>query len=140
MIILIDLLNLEGQLIWWLSLLKNKILLKSFLFIGFFWMLGEVIRYFLLLPISGSIIGMLCIFISLRLKWIHLKQVKLASDILLKYLTLFFVPYGVGLMTYYKMIETNLPLILFAVILSSALTLYVTAILIQKYGQEWKCI
>lgn len=84
------------------------------------------------MPIPGSILGMAFIFISLRLNWIRLDQVKTASDFLLKYLALFFVPYGVGLMTYYTILESDLEIVLSAVVISSIITLYGTAFLFQK--------
>lgn len=107
-------------------------MLKSFLLLGFFWGLGEIIQRLFYIPIPGSILGMAFIFISLRLNWIHLDQVKKGSDFLLKYLALFFVPYGVGLMTYYTVIENDLEIVLSAVVLSSIITLYGTAFLFQK--------
>lgn len=106
---------------------------KSFLFLGLFWGLGELIQRIFLLPIPGSILGMAFIFISLRLNWIRLVHVKKASDFLLKYLALFFVPYGVGLMTYYTIIENDLIIVVSAVVISSVITLYGTAYLFQKF-------
>lgn len=110
-------------------------MLKSSLYIFGFLIAGESIRYFFNIPIAGNIIGMLLIFMALRLKIIKLKDVKPASDQLIKYLVLFFIPYGVGLMSYYNVVANYWLPISVAVIVSSIITLYVSGILIEKFGK-----
>lgn len=108
-------------------------MLKALLYIFGFLLLGELIRYVFNIPVAGNIIGMFLIFVALRLKWIRLEDVKPASDKLIKYLVLFFIPFGVGLMSYYKLIAGWWLPIVVAVVLSSIITLYVTAIILEKF-------
>ncbi len=110
-------------------------MLKALLYIFGFLLLGELIRYVFDIPVAGNIIGMFLIFVALRLKWINLKDVKPASDKLIKYLVLFFIPFGVGLMSYYKVIAGWWLPIVIAVVISSIITLYVTAIIVEKFGK-----
>lgn len=111
-------------------------MLKSLLYIFGFLLLGELLRYLFQLPIAGNILGMILIFIALRLKLIRIEDVKPASDKLIKYLVLFFIPYGVGLMAYYELIADYWIPISVAVIISSLLSMYVSAIIMEKSGKE----
>nr|WP_257791357.1 CidA/LrgA family protein [Christiangramia fulva] len=86
--------------------------------------------------IPGSIVGMLVLFISLQLKIVPLHWVKPASDFLLKYLALFFVPFGVGLMEYFNLIKNNLMGMLGAIFLSTLFTLWITAWIFKQFKKE----
>lgn len=109
---------------------------KGVLLIFMFLILGEIIVHLLNLPIAGNIIGMVAIFIALQLKAIRLKDVKPASDQFINYMVLFFVPYGVGLMTFYDILRIHWIAIVISIILSTILTLYVTGIILQKFGKN----
>lgn len=107
-------------------------MLKALFYIFLFLTVGELIKNFLDLSISGSILGMIFIFIALKLKLLKIDTVKPASDKLVKYMVLFFVPYGVGLMSYFDIIKSHWIVISLATGLSTLITLYVTAIVQQK--------
>ena len=107
-------------------------MLKALFFIFLFLVLGEVVRHLLNIPIAGNILAMILIFIALKVKLIKLETVKPASDKLIKYMVLFFVPYGVGMMVYLDVIKTNWVSIVVATVSSTIITLYVTAIIQQK--------
>lgn len=105
---------------------------KSLVYIFSFLALGELIKYFFDIPIAGNIIAMILIFTALKLKLIKLSDVKPASDQLIKYMVLFFIPYGVGMMAYYDVLKENWIPIIFATLISTVITLYLTAITQQK--------
>lgn len=107
-------------------------LLKAFLILFLFLGLGELIRYFIEIPVPGNILGMILIFIALKAKLIKLAWVKPASDTLLNYLILFFIPFGVGLMSYFDFIKSYWIILSAAAALSTLITLYVTALIQQK--------
>lgn len=111
-------------------------MLRSLLYIFLFLVLGEFFVKVFRIPISGNIIGMFLVFFALKWRIIKLKSVKPAADKLLKYLVLFFIPYGVGLMAYFDLIATYWIYISVAVVVSSVLTLYLTAIVLQKFGKN----
>ncbi|HLT51930.1 MAG TPA: CidA/LrgA family protein [Arenibacter sp.] len=111
-------------------------MLRSLLYIFSFLVLGEFIVKVFHIPISGNIIGMFLIFFALRWGIIKLDQVKPASDKLLKYLVLFFIPYGVGLMAYFDLIAAYWLPISVAVVASTIITMYLTAIILQKFGKN----
>lgn len=107
-------------------------MLKALFHIFLFLAIGEFVKYLFDFPIAGNIIGMVLIFCALKLKLIKLELVKPASDKLVKYMVLFFVPYGVGLMVYIDVIKTNWVSIVVATILSTIITLLATALIQQK--------
>ena len=111
-------------------------MIKGILYLFLFLILGEIIVYFGNIPIAGNIVGMILIFIALKLKVIKLEDVKPASDKFIKYMILFFVPYGVGLMAFYDVIKLHWIAIVVATVVSTILTLYVTAFIQQKFGKD----
>jgi holin-like protein len=110
-------------------------MIKALFYIFGFLLAGELIRYIFNIPVAGNIIGMLLIFLALRLKWIKLEDVKPASDKLIKYLILFFIPYGVGLMVYYDIIQGHLIPISIAVVISTIISFYITGVIMEKFGK-----
>lgn len=111
-------------------------MLKAFLFIFLFLGLGELISYLIDIPIPGNILGMILIFVALKLKLIKLETVKPASDKLINYMMLFFVPFGVGLMSYFDFIKSYWIILIVAAGVSTLITLYVTALVQQKLEKD----
>ena len=111
-------------------------MLKALFYIFLFLILGEFIKYLFNIPVAGNIIGMILIFTALKLKAIKLEVVKPASDKLVRYMVLFFVPYGVGMMVYFDVIKAHWLTILVAAGVSTIITLYVTAIIQQKFEKN----
>lgn len=121
------------------NIIKPKRFLKgsvkmiiAFLIIFLFLGLGELIVYFIDIPVPGNILGMVLIFVALKLKIIKLETVKPASNILINYMMLFFVPFGVGLLSYFDFIKVHWIILVVAASVSTLMTLYVTAIVQQK--------
>ena len=101
-------------------------MLKALFYIFLFLVLGEFIKYLFNIPIAGNILGMILIFTALKLKLRKLVQ----------YMVLFFVPYGVGMMVYFEVLKAHWLPILIATVVSTLLTLYVTAIIQQKFEKN----
>ncbi|GAA5221210.1 CidA/LrgA family protein [Membranihabitans marinus] len=92
------------------------ILVRGFGIIVLLFFLGEFLAPFIPFPIPGSIIGMILLFTALKLNIIPLSWVDHASTLLLSFLALFFVPYGVGIMDSYQAIEQwSLPIVAIAI-------------------------
>jgi holin-like protein len=106
--------------------------MKGFCYILGFLVAGEILVWATGLPVPGNVAGMLLIFLALHSKLVKLSVVKPAADLLVKYLALFFVPYGVGLMVYADLLLVNAQAIAAAAFLSTFLTLWATAWLKQK--------
>lgn len=92
-----------------------KILQQLFIILGFTF-LGKLIQTLFNLPVPGSVIGMLLLFIALISGKVKEKQVALVGDYLLEILSVFFLPAGVGLMLHFNLIKhsvVSLVIILF---------------------------
>ena len=64
------------------------------------------------LPIPGNVIGMLLLFIALRINLISIDWVREAAELLLSHMALLFVPAGVGVMVYFDLISREwLPIV-----------------------------
>lgn len=74
--------------------------LRSFTIVLLFLALGKLFIHYSGLPFPGSIIGLLLLFTALSLRLIDYRLLMPATDFLLSYMTLFFVPAGVGLLQY----------------------------------------
>ena len=72
--------------------------LRQFLLILFISFLGELLKYFLPLPIPASIYGMVILFIGLLSGIIQLDAVKDVGKFLIEIMPVMFIPAGVGLM------------------------------------------
>ncbi|MBY5992872.1 CidA/LrgA family protein [Ferrimonas balearica] len=91
------------------------------------WLLGEALAQWLSLPIPGSVLGMAALFLFLLLRGGEPKAITVASDGLLKYLALLFVPAGVGVMVYGDdLLAAWLPATV-AVVVATLVTLAVSA-------------
>lgn len=74
-------------------------LLKQFLIILAISFVGELLKYFLPLPVPASIYGMVILFIGLLTGLIPFESVKDAGKFLIEIMPVMFIPAGVGLMS-----------------------------------------
>jgi len=79
-------------------MLQGLVLLLVFQFVG------EGVSRLLDLPIPGNVIGMALLLLALAVGWVREEAIREASELLLSYLALFFVPAGVGVMLYFDLI------------------------------------
>ena len=61
--------------------------------------IGELMHYFIPLPVPGSIYGLLLMLAALMTGIVKLEQVKETAEFLIDAMPLMFIPAGVGLMT-----------------------------------------
>lgn len=73
--------------------------LRQFLVILAISFIGEILKYFLPLPIPASIYGMMILFIGLLTGIISLESVKDVGKFLIEIMPVMFIPAGVGLMS-----------------------------------------
>ena len=85
--------------------------------------IGEGVRMFFHLPVPGSIIGILLLFLSFQTKLLKPTAIEDTANFLLNHLTILFVPAGVGLMQYYGAIKYTWPSLLGAVVVCSLVSL-----------------
>lgn len=80
----------------------------------------------------APILGIIFLFVLLQFNIIKKDWIRDICNLLLKYMPLFFIPVAVGVISYYKLIEENLVLILTNVIVTMVVTLIVTAIFVEN--------
>lgn len=72
-----------------------------------FSMLINTLTPYLHIPIPGSIIGMILLFLLLESGWIRLNWVEAGAAWLLAELLLFFIPSAIGVMKYSSLLEAD---------------------------------
>lgn len=114
-------------------------MLRGFFIILLFQLAGEVIQKFFHLVIPGPVIGLIFLLFTL----IYLRHIKLKSILNLKkdvmstgtaitsYLSLLFVPIGVGVVMHISYLEKNLYQVLGVVVIGTMLTVGLTAKLME---------
>ncbi|MBD1380187.1 CidA/LrgA family protein [Metabacillus arenae] len=98
------------------------------LLFGFYW-LGVTIQNILMLPIPGSILGMILLFCLLHVKWFRKEWIEGGSKFLVKHLALLFIPATVGLMDYLSLFKGNGIITIFIVLFSTGLVMVSTALI-----------
>ena len=94
-------------------------------------LLGEVMARLLLLPLPGPVIGMVILFIGLAVYGRVPDDLGVIAGGLLQNLSLLFVPAGVGVMLYARLMAENwLPLSV-AVVASALITIVVTGLVMN---------
>jgi holin-like protein len=101
------------------------------LLVGFAW-LGDVLKNTLQLPLPGAVIGMLALLIALMIYGSVPDVLARASQPLLSHMSLLFIPPGVGLFFLDQQIIQQWPAIVCALIISTAITLALVGILMQR--------
>jgi len=92
---------------------------------------GEVAARLLGLPVPGPVLGMLLLFALMFARARVLESVREPAQVLLRYLSLLFVPAGVGLMRHGERLRAELLPIGLAILVSTAATVAVTAAVFQ---------
>lgn len=88
---------------------------------------GELIALVLALSIPGSVIGMVLLFFALLISPRLMEKVEESSHQILKHMSLFFIPAGVGIMVSAAGVMQHWFAVVIAIIASTLLTLAITA-------------
>lgn len=99
--------------------------INEFLIIITISFIGELLNYFIPLPIPGSVYGLVLMFICLLTKIIKIEQVKHTSLFLIEIMPIMFIPAGVGLLTSFSDLK---PIIIEAIIITIVTTFIVMGI------------
>ena len=119
-------------------------MLRSIFVIFFFQLLGEFIKKFFEMRIPGPVIGLILLLVTLiflkkfkKTAIVNLKaDVINTSNYILSYLSLLFVPIGVGVVMHLSYLENNLFRVLIIVFISTILTIAGTAFLMEKINRK----
>ncbi|MGG0823871.1 CidA/LrgA family protein [Paenibacillus turicensis] len=99
-----------------------KVILQSTIFYAFYWV-GDAIQHSLHLPVSGSILGLLLLFVSLLTGVIRPQWIESGTGFFQKYMPIFFIPSTVGIMNYLDLFTGKGLMLIPIVVVSSMITL-----------------
>lgn len=107
------------------------------LIFGFYYA-GELISKGLSLPLPGSLIGMILLFVALQTHILRLDMVEDSAEFLLRHLPFFFIPAGVSLMSSFFHIQSIWLQILLVCMITTILTMGLSGYSIQKFMERKK--
>ena len=114
-------------------------MLRSLFIIFFYQLLGEAIQKFFEINIPGPVIGLILLlltFIFFSKKFTQskkiIKEISAISHQIINYLSLLFVPIGVGVVMHINYLGDNLFIIFSIIIIGTLATLVFTAIVMEK--------
>ena len=115
-------------------------MLNAIFIIFLFQLIGELIQKVLELNIPGPVIGLILLLTVLLLsnkynrKLVEDQKINLitSAENLVKYIPLFFLPVGVGVVMHLSFLEDNLVKVLLIIVLGTLMTLALTALLMEK--------
>lgn len=103
-----------------------------------FQLVGELLVRLTGLPVPGPVLGMALLLAGMLLLKRVPDSLRQASEGLLRYLPLLFVPAGVGLINHGLLLKQDLWVILVTLVVSTGLTLAVTVLVLQFLRRRWK--
>jgi holin-like protein len=97
---------------------------------------GEVVARSLGLPVPGPVLGIVFVLVALALRRTLLAALDPVAATLLEYLSLLFVPAGVGVMRYGAILHTSGVALAAALIVSTLIGLAVTALVLVAFERS----
>ena len=94
-------------------------------------LIGEGISYLFHLPIPGSIIGLVLLFLALQFKMIRLRHVSMVGNFLLANMMLLFLPPAVGIMDKFSVMAPYLLPIILMIIGAIVINVIVIALVVH---------
>ncbi|AAK78590.1 holin-like protein [Clostridium acetobutylicum] len=105
--------------------------LKQLMIILSAYFLGVIIQLVFNLPIPGTVLGLILLFLALYTKIIKVEMIEDICDVLISHMSFFFVPAGVGLMTSFGILKGKWLKLMTIVIISTILVWIVTAYVVN---------
>ncbi len=112
--------------------------LAQFLMILCFYLLGNWLKSWLNIPLSGSIVGMGLLFTFLLSGMIKLSWVEKMANAYIKHISLFFIPFTVGVFRYTGIFQLEGVKLVLTLALSSLAVFLVTAVIAQLFDLKSK--
>ena len=118
-----------------------KIYLQLLIIFGFSF-IGNVISNVFRLPVPGSILGMILLFLALQFKILEFRHVDEAGSFLINNMTILFLPPAVGIMDKFDVIQPYLfpivMMILGAIIINVSLIALVVGFIKTRYEGDYE--
>ncbi|MFJ8247168.1 CidA/LrgA family protein [Peribacillus asahii] len=114
-----------------------RIIVQIAILFGFSF-LGNLVHTYLHIPLPGSIIGLLSLFLVLSLNVCSVKWIEKGAGFLLAFLPLLFVPTLVGIIKYPELFTGKGVLILLVVVISTIITMIAAGKSSEVVGNKTK--
>ncbi|MEK4878852.1 MULTISPECIES: CidA/LrgA family holin-like protein [Paenibacillus] len=108
-----------------------RIIIQVFL-LYLFYLAGDYLQKQLHLPVSGSIVGLLLLFVLLLFRVVPVKWIEEGATTILAYLPLFFIPATAGIVNHMDIFSGRGLLLILILIVSSVLTIAAAA-----HSSQW---
>ncbi|MBX4261387.1 CidA/LrgA family protein [Clostridium estertheticum] len=95
------------------------------------YVLGTVLQLTLKLPIPGSVIGLILLFLGLPIGIVKIEMIEELCEFLLSNMSFLFIPAGVGLMTAFGVLKGKWIPFMVIVIFSTCVVWIVTALVVK---------
>lgn len=99
-------------------------------------LVGELLNYFLPLPVPASIYGLVLMFLCLMLGVIKLSDVHDTACFLIEIMPIMFIPPAVGLMASWDVIQANLVAYLIIAAVTTIVVMAVSGLVTQRYSKR----
>ena len=106
-------------------------MLREFMLIFTINYVGILLSKILHLPLPGTIVSLLLLFLMLQFKVLKLEKIENAGNFLLLNMTIFFMPPTVKIIDSYELLEKDLLKIIVIIIVSTFLTMGITGKVVQ---------
>ena len=106
-------------------------MLREFMIIFLINYVGILLSKILHLPLPGTIVSLLLLFLMLQFKVLKLEKIENAGNFLLLNMTIFFMPPTVKIIDSYELLEKDLFKIIVIILVSTFLTMGITGKVVQ---------
>ena len=106
-------------------------MLREFMIIFLINYVGMLLSKILHLPLPGTILSLLLLFLMLQFKVLKLEKIENAGNFLLLNMTIFFMPPTVKIIDSYELLEKDLFKIIVIILVSTFLTMGITGKVVQ---------
>jgi len=94
-------------------------------------LLGQAISVFLPISFPGSVLSMIILFLLLFFRVIKVDHIRQKADFLLKNMSFFFIPAGIGILSSFDLIRSSILPLITVIIVTTVLTFGATALTVQ---------
>lgn len=105
--------------------------LKQLMIILIAYFLGVIMQSTLNLPIPGTVIGLILLFLALSLGIVKIEMIEDICDVLISHMSFLFVPAGVGLMASFDVLKNNAVSFSVIILISTTIVWIVTAYVVK---------
>jgi holin-like protein len=93
--------------------------------------LGVIMQMFFNLPIPGTVLGLILLFLALSFGIVKIEMIEDICEVLISHMSFLFIPAGVGLMTSFNMLKGKVIAFSTIILISTFIVWIVTAYVVK---------